>query len=95
MTGNAKCSFQSESKQDQHYENVVLTFVSEDRVAILAKPGRNEPEDVLTLECAHINILSSSHLELEGFTNLEEQDETFVRCLIEFFPNINSEQEAA
>lgn len=95
MTGNAKCSFQSESKQDQHYENVVLTFVSEDRVAILAKPGRNEPEDLLTLECAHIDILSSSPLELEGFTTLEEHNEAFVKCCVEFFPYLKSEQEAA
>lgn len=95
MKGSAKCSFQSQGKEDLHYEDVILTFVSEDRVAIIARPDLREPKELLTLECAHIDILSSSQLELEGFATLKEHNEAFIKCSVEFFPYLKSEHEAA
>ena len=95
MKGIAKLSFQSEAKESLQFENVLLTLVSEERVAIVAKPDLNEPEELITIECAEITILSSSHLELEGFTILEERHQTFIKCAMEFFPQIESEKEAA
>ena len=95
MKGKAQCYFQSEAKQNLQFENIMLTLVSEDRVAILARPDLNEPEELLTIECAEITILSTSHIELEGFAILEEQSESFVRCSVEFFPQVETEKEAA
>jgi hypothetical protein len=69
--------------------------VSEERVAIIARPDLNEPEELLTIECAEITILSSSHFDLEGFAILEEQSQTFIKCSVKFFPQIESEKEAA
>ena len=95
MRGNATCSFQREGIEDIHFENAVLTLVSDDQLAILAISDSNDPKELLTLECAHITILSGSHFELEGFAVREEQPETFIKCSVEFFPKIESEQEAA
>lgn len=95
MKGKARCNFQSKAKKDLQFENVLLTVVSEERVAIIASPDLNEPEELLTIECVHITILASSHMELEGFASLEEHNQTFIRCSVEFFPVIESEKEAA
>ena len=95
MKGIAKLSFQSEAKESLQFENVLLTLVSEERVAIIARPDLNEPEELITIEGAEITILASSHMELEGFAILEEHSQTFIRCSVEFFPQIESEKEAA
>ena len=95
MKGIAKCNFQSEAKANLQLENVLLTLVSEERVAIIARPDLNEPEELLTIECVHLTILASSHIELEGFAILEEYNQTFIRCSVEFFPDNDSEKEAA
>jgi hypothetical protein len=96
MKGIAKCFFENDSIDNIFFNDVVLTFISDDRIAIIASnENPDDPAELLTLECAQISILTDSHLELEGFAPAEVDGLAFFKCQVQFYPEFQSDKEAA
>ena len=86
MKGNAHCSFQSNPHKSERFENVNLTFLGNEREAILSRDHGEEPEELLCLEEARLDILSDSLLNLEGYVCTDQETNTFYPCSVIFSP---------
>lgn len=84
MIGNAVCSIDSWPPQKFKLTNVILTFISGEALAILSRESGGDPEEILVLQPAILDIVSSSEIDLEGFVCPDEGEKCFYRCRIKF-----------
>ena len=94
MKGNAHCSFQSDPHKSERFENVNLTFLGNEREAILSRDHEEEPEELLCLQEASLDILSDSLLNLEGYVCTDQEMNTFHPCSVAFSPVFETKEVA-
>jgi len=84
MKGSAYCSFRSKPEKAQRFENVNLTFIGSESRAILSRENPDEPEELLCMQEASMDVLSDSSIDLEGFVCVDEDAETYHKCFVTF-----------
>jgi hypothetical protein len=84
MRGKAVCRIDSLPPENLEFENVVLTYVSRESMVILSRENGDEPEELLVMESATVDILSRTEIDLEGFICPNEGDKRFFRCRLKF-----------
>jgi hypothetical protein len=53
-------------------------------MVILSRENGDEPEELLVMESATVDILSRTEIDLEGFICPNEGDKRFFRCRLKF-----------
>jgi len=94
MKGHAHLTFRTTPRKAQRFDNVNLTCIGKEGLVILSRGPDDDPEEVLCIESARMDVLSDSSIDLEGFVLLDEKEQTFHKCFVIFAPFL-TEKEAA
>ena len=95
MKGNAHCFFRDSKQSGRMFQDFRLSIISESNQAFITDESKEEPEELLCIERATMDLLSEDSLEVHGFAcvNLEDPMALY-ECSVFFYPVI-SQKEAA
>lgn len=95
MTGNAHCFFRDPKQNGRIFQNIRLSFVSESEQAFITDEGKEEPEELLCIERAIMDLLSEDSLEIHGFARVNSEDPmALYECSLFFYPVIPQKEAA-
>lgn len=94
MKGNTHCTIHTTPQRAERFNDVRLTCIGKEGRVILSRGPEEDPEEILCVESAQIDILSAETIDIEGFVCLNEEEQTFHKCFVIFAP-VPAEKEAA
>ena len=94
MQGKAKCTIRDESVRIHEFNNISLTYISSEKLAIISRNGKN-PREILSLQAAGVDVLSSGEIEVEGFFCQDEEKKIYRKCRFLFLGNVVREKGAS
>ena len=95
MKGNARCFFRNPKHNGRSFQNIRLSFVSENNQAFITDESKEEPEELLCIERAIMDLLAEDSLEVHGFARVNPQDPmALYECSLFFYPVIGQKEAA-
>ena len=93
MRGYAHCIFLTNPRTTRRFENVKLTYIGGEAHAILSRDnGEDEPEELLVIEAAQLDILSDYTFDLEGFVCTDQDGQTYHKCILYFAHGVSNRE---